>query len=30
MSLSNETKHREWHETSKCKCRLNLNSFVKY
>ena len=23
MSWSNETKHIEWHETCKCKCRLN-------
>ena len=23
MSRINETRHIEWHETSKCKCRLN-------
>ena len=23
MSRSNETRHREWHETCKCKCRLD-------
>ena len=23
MSLTNETRHIEWHETCKCKCRLN-------
>ena len=27
MSRSNETEHSKWHETSKCKCRLE-ESFV--
>ena len=25
MSWSNQTKHIEWHETCKCKCRLNAS-----
>ena len=25
MSFSNQTKHIEWHETCKCKCRLNAS-----
>ena len=25
MSFNNQTKHIEWHETCKCKCRLNTN-----
>ena len=25
MSRTNETKHIEWHETCKCKCRLDAN-----
>ena len=25
MSRSNQTRHIEWHETCKCKCRLNVN-----
>ena len=26
MSRTNETKHIEWHETCKCKCRLHANA----
>ena len=25
MSRTNETRHIEWHETCKCKCRLDAN-----
>ena len=25
MSRTNETKHVKWHETSKCKCRLDAS-----
>ena len=25
MSRTNETRHIEWHETSKCKCRLGAS-----
>ena len=25
MSSTNETRHMEWHETSKCKCRLDAS-----
>ena len=25
MSRTNETRHIEWHETCKCKCRLNAS-----
>ena len=25
MSIANETRHIEWHETCKCKCRLDAN-----
>ena len=25
MSRTNETRHKEWHETCKCKCRLDAN-----
>ena len=25
MSRTNETRHREWHETCECKCRLNAS-----
>ena len=25
MSWSNQTKHIEWHETKKCKCRLDAS-----
>ena len=25
MSWSNQTKHIEWHETCKCKCRLDAS-----
>ena len=24
MTRTNETRHIEWHETCKCKCRLNV------
>ena len=27
MSRTNETRHLEWHETFKCKCRLNASIF---
>ena len=27
MSRTNETRHMEWHETCKCKCRLNASVF---
>ena len=27
MSRTNETRHIEWHETCKCKCRLDTNVF---
>ena len=27
MSRSNETRHIEWHQTCKCKCRLNASVF---
>ena len=26
MSRTNETRHTEWHETCKCKCRLDANA----
>ena len=26
MSISNEMRHREWHETCKCKCRLDAGA----
>ena len=25
MSRTNETRHMKWHETCKCKCRLNAS-----
>ena len=25
MSRNNETRHKEWHETCKCKCRLDAS-----
>ena len=25
MSRTNETRHRKWHETCKCKCRLDAS-----
>ena len=27
MSISNETRHIKWHETCKCKCRLDASIF---
>ena len=27
MSTTNETRHAEWHETCKCKCRLDASVF---
>ena len=27
MSITNETRHIEWHETCKCKCRLDASVF---
>ena len=27
MSITNETRHTEWHETCKCKCRLDASVF---
>ena len=27
MSRTNETRHIEWHETCKCKCRLDASVF---
>ena len=27
MSITNETRHTEWHETCKCKCRLDDSDF---
>ena len=27
MSKTNETRHKEWHETRKCKCRLDASVF---
>ena len=27
MSRTNETRHRKWHETCKCKCRLDASIF---
>ena len=29
ISITNETRHRKWHETCKCKCRLDPNVFNK-
>ena len=29
MSRTNETRHIKWHETCKCKCRLDANIFNK-
>ena len=26
MSRTNETRHIKWHETCKCKCRLEINN----
>ena len=28
VSGSNETRHTEWHETCKCKCRFNSRVFI--